>query len=145
MSICARLNIAVDKLIGKNPKAPLTINIKNTPIVVYVNDTYISNNYLLAIRNYFGEKEATNFMIKYDWSPKVISNIEWKLLDSYIKNKSYSTKKMIKKSSIIGLPPGIRITDNHYYVLIVKSLPIHPYLMITSSLDPNQPLERKRH
>ena len=67
LSICARLNIAVDKLIGKNSKAPLTINIKNTPIVVYVNETYIPNNYVLAIRNHCGEKEARNFMMtKYD-------------------------------------------------------------------------------
>ena len=30
-------------------------------------------------------------------SPNVISNIEWKLLDNFIKEKSYSTKKTIKK------------------------------------------------
>ena len=58
----------------------------------------ISNNYVSAIRNHCGEKEARNFMmIKYDWSSKVISNIEWKLLDNFIKRNSYSTKKTIKK------------------------------------------------
>ena len=81
--ISARLNITVDKLIGKNVKKSLMTNIKNSPIAVYVNEKYIPKNYVLAIRNYCWETEANKFMMtKYDWSPKVISNIEWKLLDS---------------------------------------------------------------
>ena len=98
LSISARLNIAADKLIGKNAKAPLMINIKNTPMAVYVNNKYIPNNYVSAIRNHCGETEARNFMMtKYAWSPAVISNIEWQLLNNFIKKKSYSTKKTMKK------------------------------------------------
>ena len=73
-------------------------NIKNTPIAVYVNNKYIPNNYVSAIRNHCGEIESRNFMMtKYSLSPAVISNIEWQLLDNFIKKKSYSTKKTIKK------------------------------------------------
>ena len=46
MSISTRPNITADKLIGKNAKAPLMINIKNTQIIVCVNDKYIPNNYV---------------------------------------------------------------------------------------------------
>ena len=102
LSLSARLNIAADKLISENSKAPLMINTKNTPIEVYIYDKYIPNNYVSSIRNYCRVKEARKFMTtKYDWSSKVISNIEWKLLNIFIKNKSYSTKKLFKSSSII--------------------------------------------
>ena len=58
----------------------------------------ISNNYVSAIRNHCGETEARNFMMKkYAWSSAVISNIKCQLLDNFIKRKSYSTKKTIKK------------------------------------------------
>ena len=46
LSMSTRLNITADKLIGKNVKAPLMTNIKNTQIVVCVNDKYILNNYI---------------------------------------------------------------------------------------------------
>ena len=98
LTLSARLNIAADKLIGQNAKAPLMTNIKNTPIAVYVNNKYIPNNYVSAIRKHCGETEARNFMmIKYAWSSAVISNIEWKLLDNFINRKSYSIRKTIKK------------------------------------------------
>ena len=72
-SLNAKLNIAADKLIGQNSTVPLTININNTSIAVYVKEKYIPNNCVSAIRNYCGEKEARNFMmIKYDRSPKVL-------------------------------------------------------------------------
>ena len=92
------LSAAADKLIGKNAKAQLMTNIKNTPIAVYSNNKYIPNNYVSAIRHHCRETEARSFMMtKYAWSATVISNIEWQLLDNFIKKKSYSTKKTIKK------------------------------------------------
>ena len=96
LTLSARLNIAADKLIGQNAKAPLMTNIKNTPIAVYVNNKYIPNNYVSAIRNHCGETEARNFMMtKYAWSSAVISNIEWQLLDNFIKRKSYSKSQLL--------------------------------------------------
>ena len=49
LSLSARLNISADKLIGENAKAPLMINIKNTPIAVYINkNTFLTIMYQLS-------------------------------------------------------------------------------------------------
>ena len=144
LSISAKLNIVTDKLIGKKFIAPLMANIKNTPTAVYVNDKYIPNNYVSAIRNYCAETEARNFTkTKYDWSPKVILNIQWKLLDSYIRNKSYSTKKTIKQFIHNWLASGKKNYGQPLLWPYCKQPETHPCLTITSSLAPNRPLERK--
>ena len=42
--IAENLDIKVDRIIGKNASTSKFIHIRNTPIVVYINKTYIPNN-----------------------------------------------------------------------------------------------------
>ena len=89
LTIPERLNIQVDKLIGKKAKAPINQHILQTLLAIYVNGNYIPNNYIQSIRSACGENDAKDFLMnKYQWITSTIADIEWELHANYIKKQT---------------------------------------------------------
>ena len=58
LTIPKRLNIQADELIGNNVTAPINNHIINTSLALYINGTYIPNNYVNAIISFCGENQV---------------------------------------------------------------------------------------
>ena len=58
LTIAEKLKIKTDRIIGEKACIPMSINIEKTPIVVYVNNMYIPNNYETSIRDHCGVHDA---------------------------------------------------------------------------------------
>ena len=93
-----KVNIKADQLIGAKASIPKRFNIKNTPFALYVNNKFITNNYVKEIRKHCGKIDATTYMInKYNWSKKTLNSIERNLHSEFIRKQSYSRRKTLTK------------------------------------------------
>ena len=71
------LNIKVDRIIGKNASIPKSIHIRNIPISVYINKTYIPNNISKEIRTHSETHERARFLkTKHRWTQQILDDIE---------------------------------------------------------------------
>ena len=88
------LNIKVDMIIGKNISISKSIHIRNTPMVVYINKTYIPNNIRKEIRAHYWTEEVARFLkAKYRRTQQILGDIEWDQHSSFIQKQRYSQKK----------------------------------------------------
>ena len=55
------LYIMADKIIGKNASHPKSIHIRNTPMAIYIQMTYIPNNIRKEIRSHVEPKTQRGF------------------------------------------------------------------------------------
>ena len=62
LTMAENLNIVADKIIGKNASHPKSIHIRNTPMVVYIQITYIPNNIRKEIFSHCGAQDAARFL-----------------------------------------------------------------------------------
>ena len=71
------LNIKANKIIGSKACPSKAVNIKRTPIGLYVNKAYIPNNYVKVIRAHCGSNEASKFLQDKDkWSKITLEDIK---------------------------------------------------------------------
>ena len=88
------LNIKADKIIEKHTSISKYIHICNTPIAVYVNNTYTPNNIKNEIKTHYGTQEVARFLKeKYRWTQQILDDIEWELHSSFIQKQTGSRKK----------------------------------------------------
>ena len=93
-----KLKIKANKITGSKACTPKSTNIKNTPLVIYVDKEYMTINYGRVIRYHCGSTEDIPFLQKkYGWIKITLDNIEWELQENDVERHTYLRKKTVLK------------------------------------------------